>query len=474
MYKQFVPLRNKVFQTLAFAVVGCMTSGWVMPAAISSEVAEAPKMTLNAKPAFSVLKADEKQTTWIRVGLTGFHLKSETERAPLNVAIVLDRSGSMQGEKIERAREAAISALEMLKPADIVSIVAYDTDVSVLVPATRLTDREQVASIIRGIQADGNTALFGGVSKGAAEVRKFLDDKHVNRIVLLSDGLANVGPTSPGELGALGASLKKENISVSTLGLGLGYNEDLMSTLAAQSGGNHQFIEKASELASIFRQEFDDVLSVVAQEVDIKVQIPEGIRPVRVLGNAADINGQTIVSRLSQVYCDQQKYVVVEVEIPESLAKVTAETSDPSLQLAKVEVAYTNMCSHQRDTLSGEIGVRFSASEEVVKASRENDVMADVVALIASEQNRYATELLDKGDLKRCREVLTGNSEYLRRYAVELNCPSLEKLAVSNDDQGKQLEEARDNLSPSAILSRKAQRAFQNQVDQQAPSLSKP
>ena len=114
-----------------------------------------------------------------------------------------------------------------------------------------------------------------------------------------SDGHANVGPSSPGELGDLGASMKKENISVSTLGLGLGYNEDLMVQLAGKSGGNHQFIENASELADIFRREFDDVLSVVAQTIDVTVEIPEGIRPVRVLGNSADINGQSVVTRLS-------------------------------------------------------------------------------------------------------------------------------------------------------------------------------
>jgi Ca-activated chloride channel family protein len=217
-----------------------------------NEPADAQKLALNAMPGFSILKADQKQQAWLRVGLKGFRLEREGTRAPINVAIVLDRSGSMQGEKIQRAREAAIGALDLLGADDIVSIIAYDSDVNVLVPATKLTDKEHVAAIIRAIQPGGNTALFGGVSKGAAEVRKFIDDKRVNRVILLSDGLANVGPSSPGELGDLGASMKKENISVSTLGLGLGYNEDLMVQLAGKSGGNHQFIENASELADIF------------------------------------------------------------------------------------------------------------------------------------------------------------------------------------------------------------------------------
>ena len=89
---------------------------------------------------------------------------------------MLDRSESMQGEKIQRAREAAMEALDLLRSDDIVFIVAYDSDVNVLVPATKLTDKEHVANIIRAIQPGGNTALFGGVNQGAVEVRKFMDE----------------------------------------------------------------------------------------------------------------------------------------------------------------------------------------------------------------------------------------------------------------------------------------------------------
>lgn len=457
------------FQRLAALAAVVMFCG--IGAVDGRELAVKQKLTLDATPGFSILKAGEKQQTWMRVGLTGFHLKREGERAPINVAIVLDRSGSMQGEKIQRAREAAIGALELLSRDDIVSIIAYDSDVNVLVPATKLTDKEHVASIIRAIQPGGNTALFGGVSKGAAEVRKFMDDKHVNRVILLSDGLANVGPSAPGELGDLGTSLKKENISVSTLGLGLGYNEDLMVQLAGKSGGNHQFIENASELADIFRREFDDVLSVVAQKVDLKIEIPEGIRPVRVLGNAADINGQTVITRLSQVYSDQQKYVVVEVEIPADLAHAAVDSSGQEIpkpsQLATVSVTYTNMLSKQTESLSNEVSVSFSSSNDKVKGSVNNAVMADVIALVASEQNKLATDLLDRGDLEGCRTSLEKNALFLKANAELYKCPSLDELATSNLDQLKRLKDATSNAAPAALEARKSMRFYQNKSDSQ-------
>ncbi len=435
----------------------------------SMAFADTHQVRLDVSPVYGVLKSGEKQTTWIRVGLEGFKLESGNKRPGVNLAIVLDKSGSMQGEKIERAREAAIDAINLLSADDIVSIITYDSTVNVLVPSTKLTDKKAVITAIAGIQPGGNTALFAGVSKGAAEVRKFLDKERVNRVILLSDGLANVGPSSPGELASLGKSLIKENISVSTLGLGLGYNEDLMVQLAGASGGNHLFIEDASELADIFRSEFDDVLSVVAQEIDVRVSIPKGIRPVRVLGNDADINGQDIVTRLAQIYSEQDKYVVIEVEL-------SAAESGSSLELATVSVTYANMKTHESDRLAGGAKTSFSDDDKKVSASLNRSAMADVVALFSSEQNKLATKYLDAGDLMKCRQVLKENVDYLNINAML--CPKdsvrLRGLAVQNDYQLEQLQGVTSNKDSKANFARKSFRYYQNAVDVQQRAGSAP
>ena len=419
------------------------------------------QVKLDVTPLKSILKAGEKQTTWLRVGLEGFRIESEKKRAPVNLAIVLDKSGSMSGEKIDRARRAAIDALSLLNADDIISIVTYDTTVSVLVPATKMSDRESIEQVIRGIQADGSTALFAGLSKGAAEVRKFLDKERVNRIVLLSDGLANSGPSTPGELGALGASLLKENISVSTLGLGLGYNEDLMVAIAKKSGGNHHYIEKATELADIFRREFEDVLSVVAQEVDVKISIPEGIRPVRVLGNDAEISGQQITTRLAQIYSRQNKYVVVEVEIPSSKA-------DAHRELADVAISYTNMKTLVTDRLSSSASVRFSQSADEVEKSVDKSVLADVVILVSNEQNKLATKYLDEGKIELSRKTLRDNAGYLNGNAMLVpEDPRLPKLGTFNTIQAAQLDGATSNTDAGAMSARKSQLYLQNGTEQQ-------
>jgi Ca-activated chloride channel family protein len=429
---------------------------------LAGEIRAADQLVLNVSPVRKILKADEKGNTWIRVELVGFEQSSSKHRAPVNLAIVLDRSGSMNGEKIKRAKEAAIDAVQQLGPNDIVSIVTYDDVVTTLVPATKLTDIESVIEKIRSIKVGGSTALFAGVSKGAAEVRKFLDKEHVNRVILLSDGLANIGPSSAGELASFGESLVKENISVSTFGLGLGYNEDLMSQLASNSGGNHLFVEDAEVLADVFRREFDDVLSVVAQEVDIQVTIPAGIRPVRVLGNNSDIVGQQIVTRLAQVYSQQQRYILIEVEVPASETGSTRE-------LATVSVAYANMSTNQGDKLSGSTKVTFSDNESEVSRSVDEDVMADVVALVSSEQTKLATKYLDEGDLKRCKETLQLNVDYLRSNALKCT-EGKERLEGLATDVGKRLGEvksAKDNKDEYANRARKNLRSYQQENDLQ-------
>ncbi|MCG8653135.1 MAG: VWA domain-containing protein, partial [Pirellulales bacterium] len=190
--------------------------------------ADASQIGLKVGVSNPTMLAGEKATNYVRIALTGFDLPAAEDRPPVNVAIVIDTSGSMGGQKIIQARKAATAAVNRLQDSDIVSVILYNSSAKVLVPATKATDRAEIIRKIDSVKAGGSTALFAGVSKGAAEVRKFLGDDSVNRVILLSDGKANVGPKSPRELERLGASLVKEGISVSTLGLGLGYNEDLM------------------------------------------------------------------------------------------------------------------------------------------------------------------------------------------------------------------------------------------------------
>ena len=420
----------------------------------------AEQIKLNAALAKPTMMAGEKGLNHLKIKLTGFDLPKSSIRPPVNIAIVLDRSGSMKGDKIQQAKRAALAAVDRLRDDDIVSVVTYDTNVRVLVPATRASDRDSIRHAIESIQADGNTALFAGVSKGAAEVRKFLDDKHVNRIILLSDGLANVGPSSPSELEQLGQSLLKEKISVSTLGLGSGYNEDLMTSLAAASSGNHVFIENADNLVGVFNNEFDDLLSVVASEFDIKITLANSMRPVRSLGNKADIYGQVVRIPLAQLYARQERYFILEVE-------VGAGENGQESPLADVRVQYRNMHTHTTDQLGSKIAVRYSNKPEKVEADVDVEAKVLTAVQIAAERNREATALRDAGKVEEAKLLLQRNASDLALIAdfgAKNNyvCPDVELGCTLNK---KQSAEVADNSKWND--NRKKMREYQNSTSQQ-------
>ena len=398
----------------------------------------ANQVRLDAAMDKPVLLADKKQTAYLRVGLTGFAMEKDQQRTPVNIAIVIDKSGSMNGQKIKKAKEAAIMAISRLSSNDIISVVTYDRTVHVLIPATKVSDKESIFRIIRGVRAGGTTALFAGVSKGAEEMRKFLGQERVNRLVLLSDGLANVGPKSPDELGELGASLVKDGISVTTIGLGLGYNEDLMTKLAYKSDGSHYFAERADDLAEVFDNEFGRALSVVAQEINIEIKCFPGIRPVRTLGREGQINGQNITVFINQLYCEHEKFFILEVEVPP-----TAEGK--TRKLAKVNINYGNLQTHTTDKLSSELEVTFSKSEELIEKRTNGNVMVDVVELIATERNELAMRLRDKGKIKEARKALLDNSIYLRsnaeRYKAVTKSKKLRKYDSQNRNDAENLDE---------------------------------
>lgn len=393
-------------------------------------LAKAQEVELDLSLATPIMAADTTQKAYIKLSLDGFELAGRSERTPANVAIVLDRSGSMGGDKIRHAREAAIMAIQRLDERDILSVVAYDSQVDVVVPATRLVDREPVYRAIRRIHARGNTALFAGVSKGGQELRKFIDRNRVNRVILLSDGLANVGPHSPSELGRLGQSLAAEGISVTTIGLGLGYNEDLMTQLAGMSDGNHAFVENASDLARVFQYEFGDVLSVVAQDLVIEIRCLNGVRPLRLLGREADVIGDRVRTRLNQLYSEQEKYLVLEVEVP-------AQSAGTELELARVQVDYANLATRRASKLDGRVLASFSASEVEVQAAVDKPALESAVEQVANEYSREAVERRDRGDVDGARQLLEKSAAYLGSQAEALASPALkaqEKEALQDAD----------------------------------------
>lgn len=428
---------------------------FALPASAQDAAARAPKVKLEAGLGTPFLMPGINNSAFLRVAVTGFDLPQASHRSAVNLAIVLDRSSSMQGDKMEKAKEAALMIVDRLSSKDILSVVVYDSSVTTLVPAAPLVDREAVRARIRAIEPTGSTALFAGVSRGIQEVRKFVESNRVNRIILLSDGQANIGPSSPNELGRLGVASAKERIAITTFGLGSGYNEDLMQQLAMKSDGNHAYVESPEQLAKFFDLELGDVLAVVAQEIAVKVKLADGARPVRVLNRDAEIRGQEVIFTLNQLVSKQERYALIEV----ALTPGEKSTSRP---VATVDVSYSNMVNGAIDRLTALSTVAFTNSVTEIEAHTNKQVMIAAVEAIANDNNRLAVKLRDEGRAREAKELLLGNYRTLNESAQKYDSDKLKESANSNLEDSEKLEEVQWNSQ------RKTMRKNQQRVDSQS------
>ncbi len=381
----------------------------------------------------SVLPAGGAQKAVVKITLDAPPPPEKSMRPAVNLAIVLDRSGSMAGQKLERAKDAAIEALRHLGPMDMFSVVVYDHNVSTVVTAQHAKNIEWIEGRIRQIRSGGNTALFGGVSQGAAEVRKNLDGNYVHRIILLSDGIANVGPSSPEDLGRLGAALIKEDISVTTVGVGTDYNEDLMTSLSQNSDGNTYFVESSRDLSRIFTAELGDVLSVVAKKVNIIIELPNGVKPLNIIGREGRIKGRMVELSLNQLYGSQEKYALIEVEIP-------GGKSGEKRDIAYVNVSYENPFTQKKETSSGRVYARFSKDKIKVKKSANIAVQKEYYLNLNAISQDKAISLSDKGKKNEAVSELKKSADKLREVGQEHNDEDLLKRAEEMEVQAGQIE----------------------------------
>jgi Ca-activated chloride channel family protein len=451
-------MKTSLFSFFAAALVG--VASFVALSAKTTAVSGDEAVRLRLELDRTVLPAGSTEKAVIKISLDGVRLPRPESRPPVNVSLVIDRSSSMSGDKIEKAREAALEALSRLAPDDILSVVAYDSEVETLVPAQRVGDGRRIAAAIRAITPRGMTALFGGVSQGAAEIRKHLEDRrYIHRVILLSDGQANVGPSSPDDLARLGTALMKEGVSVTTVGLGLGFNEDLMTRLAQRSDGNMYFVESSDELPRIFAGELGDVLNVVARRVVVEVQFPEGVRPLGFVGREGLINGQKAEVTLNQIYGGQEKFALIEVEVP-------ARNEGVSLELATVRLTYDDALKNKSATSEARSAVTFSKRKEAVIGSANLKVQNAYAANSLAMTKDRAVELVDARKPAAAAAALRAKAVEMNSMAVTYKNVELAELAKKEEAEADRLE--REGLSNKE---RKAYRAENVQTTGQQSSV---
>ena len=241
----------------------------------------------------------------------------ESPRRDLNLSLVIDRSGSMAGAPLHHALKAAESVVDQLEPSDTLSVVVYDDVVDTPVPPQSVTDKAALKTAIRQVQAGGITNLSGGWLKGCEAVKAHLDPQKINRVLLLTDGHANMGIQDPTVLTATSAKKAEEGVTTTTLGFAQGFNEDLLIGMARAANGNFYFIQSVDEASEVFSIELDSLRAVVGQNLAVTFELAEGVSLVDTLSLATvsqNEAGATLIT-LGELYEGEDKLLGLSVAI---------------------------------------------------------------------------------------------------------------------------------------------------------------
>ena len=331
-------------------------------------------------------------------------------RPPLSVALVIDRSGSMAGRKLEVARECAAFLVRRLAPGDHLAVVTYDDAVQLIVPLGAL-DREAALASIAGIATGGQTNLSGGWLAALEQLRGAPADGP-RKILLLSDGLANVGITGGAELAVLAGSAAENGVGTTTIGFGDGFDEELMSAMADAGRGRAYYAASPEEAPGIFAEEFEGLLALVAQNVSVEIRPSGAVEMLGVLNDhPAVTTSQGVQVQLGDAFADETRRVVFTLRVPNLAALGVAKVADLVLRYASVGA---QVGLHE---LTVPVMVNAVSAEEAAASGPDAEVADEVLILKAARAQEEAMRLADQGRFDQAKKRLTGAASELRAAA---------------------------------------------------------
>ncbi len=257
----------------------------------------------------------EGGAAWLQIGLQA---KSEASDyvAPLNIALVIDRSGSMSdADKMPYVKQALGTFLQSLNPNDIVSVIAYSDFAELLLPAQEVGNGRWIESVINNIQPGGSTNLHAGMIAGFQEVDKNFDIRRNNRVILLTDGIANRGITFPDQIATDAKYYNDKDIYLSTIGLGLELDDALLSQLAHQGNGGYSFVDSAQEIERVFIQQVAGLKQRAADNIQLSILPEPGVRLIRLTGTEESIPPSGVTIPLTPLGTDESKLLLAQFQV---------------------------------------------------------------------------------------------------------------------------------------------------------------
>ena len=371
---------------------------------------------------------DRATTVQVLLRLNAPRIEQRTRRPLLNLGIAIDRSGSMGGEPMQRAREAAAYLIRQLDPTDRVSVVAFDDQIDVLTPCRALGRAEGILENLDSLEARGGTDLHRGWSEACHQVEKGIERQRLNRVILLSDGQANTGITQAARIQAQVEQWQRKGISTSTVGLGLGYNEDLLAGMAQAGNGNFYHVNSPSEIETSFAVELSGLSRTYGTAVSLGIEGLAGVEILRVY----NVLERTAKGRLKLADLVQGAPVEVVIEL---LVPAIERPQD----LCQFRLAWTSSADGERHSIRQGFSLPVVPHGQLSEFPVNEEVYQKRAVQLAGRSLKEAVGFIDQRDYQAAKLSLKRGLEDLQEAQTSPELEDLRKQMeglVLNLDQG--------------------------------------
>jgi Ca-activated chloride channel family protein len=371
-----------------------------------------------------------------------------------DLVIVLDRSGSMQGRKIDDARKAVIRLIDRLTPEDRLSLVSYANGVHTHFSLMAMDDvqRRKAKTAVKQLFSGGGTNLGGGLMQGIEALRQTPSDGRQRKVILISDGLANHGVTDPNALGRMASGAVEHNFSVSTVGVGYDFNEVLMTTIADHGAGRYYFLENPNAFARIFEKEFESTRNVAASALELRVPMRDGVQLIHAGGYPIEVDGKTAIVHPGDIFSGRHRKLFLTFKVPTDMER--------DFDLSAFSIHFKNNGLAQSIVSTQPLILACVADKKAVMASIDPDTWADHV--VREDYNQLKEEVATAIRNGQKEDALVRIQKYeARNRAVNA---SVKSTKVS-DNLEKDVRQLRENVedtfagAPAAVAEKKKQRS---------------
>lgn len=351
-------------------------------------------------------------------------------RAPINVCLCIDRSGSMEGPPLDYVKMACDYVVDMLESNDILSIVTFEEHVDVLMPARRVVNKALIKEHIHRIEPGNTTNLYDGLVAAFMQIASVLPQTqgYVTRVLLLTDGDPTVGIKDYSTIVQQVAEQRAKGITVTALGFGPEYNEELLAGIAKRSGGNYYYIQRPDLIPEVFRRELETVMSVVARNVQVRLQLSRWVNLRQVYGLQPSFGPRTVEVNVPDIERGTSRTVLAELEFERHPVGV--------FRVAKVVVTYDDLLANRPGQASADCVFEFT-KDAALWAQGVNPIVHNEIEIAQASQNLQRTimgirtqQLTAMGalsELQRTRTILMQTGQIEKAQQLDAAMQSLQR-----------------------------------------------